>query len=310
MSLEVTHVHKSFGNVKAVHDVSLHVPPGMIYGLIGPNGAGKTTTMRMILTILLPDAGTITWNGQPVTRVASRSFGYLPEERGLYPQMGIRDELRFFAGLHGIRGRAVDQEIDAWIERLELTEHAHKKVEALSKGNAQKVQFLASLLHHPQLLVLDEPFSGLDPVNVRLLKQALLDLAQEGTAILFSTHRMEHVEELCSRLALIRHGEIILEGTVAEVRRSSGRRLLRLGFAAPSFAQDEIAPRVLRGFAELPPPQLTSAGWQVELPAGFDPARVLQAALSAGNITLFEVAAPSIEEVYVELMGGTANHAA
>ncbi|MBE3577298.1 MAG: ATP-binding cassette domain-containing protein [Limnochordales bacterium] len=277
----------------------------MIYGLIGPNGAGKTTTMRMIMTILNPDRGEITWKGQPVRKVASRYFGYLPEERGLYPNMTIREQLRFFAALHGISGPGVDREIDEWIARLDLTEHATKKVEELSKGNAQKVQFVAALLHHPELLILDEPFSGLDPVNVRLLKEALVSLATQGTTILFSTHRMEHVEELCQRMALIRGGQIVVEGTVDEVRRSTGRMLLRLQVDGGRDGTVEL----LRSFAELPAPRHTPAGWEVEVPAGFDPQQVLRQAVATGaTVTRFEVTPPSLEDVYITIMGGEAGN--
>lgn len=305
MGLAVKEVSKSFGDIAAVRKVSLDIPPGIVYGLIGPNGAGKTTTMRMIMTILNPDRGEITWNGQPVHKVASRHFGYLPEERGLYPNMTIRDQLRFFAALHGISGATVDREIDQWITRLDLTEHAGKKIEELSKGNAQKVQFVAALLHHPELLILDEPFSGLDPVNVRLLKSALLHLAAGGTTILLSTHRMEHVEELCQRLALIRGGGIVAEGTVDAVRRSTGRMFLRLQLDG----EGNRTAAFLRTFAGLPEPRQIPGGWELELPAGFDPQQVLRQALEAGTaITRFEVTPPSLEDVYISVMGGEAGN--
>lgn len=273
--LTIEEVSKSFGDLTAVNGVSLHVEPGTVYGLIGPNGAGKTTTMRMVMTILVPDRGQIRWNGRPVAEVAFRKFGYLPEERGLYPNMTIRDQLRFFAALHGMAGLAVDREIDRWIERLALGEHAAKKVEELSKGNAQKVQFIAALLHHPELLILDEPFSGLDPVNVHILKNTLLDLARNGTAILLSTHRMEHVEELCERMALIKGGSIVAEGTVTDVRRSTGRLRLRLA-AEPG----ERVAELLASFDELPPARSTPFGWEVQLPAAFRAQAVLERALA------------------------------
>ncbi|MBE3574019.1 MAG: ATP-binding cassette domain-containing protein [Firmicutes bacterium] len=296
MTLAVSSVAKSFGDVAAVRDVSFQVEPGTIFGLIGPNGAGKTTTMRMILRILDPDQGRITWEGQPVTDPVARRFGYLPEERGLYPRMTVRATLRFFANLHGAQGPQVDKEIGAWIEKVALDEHAGKKIEELSKGNAQKVQFVAALLHHPPLLILDEPFSGLDPVNVRVLRDALQSMAAQGTAIIFSSHQMEHVEELCDHLALIDHGRVIAHGSVREVRQASGQMFVRLRVQG----REE---QVFQRFPELSIIRRGEDFWEARLPQGFDARRILQAALETGEVERYSVEPPSLEQVYVDLVG-------
>ncbi|MDI7250053.1 MAG: ATP-binding cassette domain-containing protein [Bacillota bacterium] len=294
--LEVAGVGKSFGDVQAVKGISFQVPPGKILGLVGPNGAGKTTTMRMILNIIGPDRGRVLWQGRPVTLGVSRTFGYLPEERGLYPRMTVREELRFFAQLHGVAdGRQLDREIERWIDRVALTEHASKRVDELSKGNAQKVQFLVSLLHRPPLLVLDEPFAGLDPVNVRILKDVVRELAAGGTTVVFSSHRMDHVEELCDLVCLIDRGELRLEGTVDEVRQSTGEHLLRL----------EVPGHEEQVFSLFPELQVTHRGtyWEARIPRDFPTRRVLEEALRLGEVRRFEVAPPSLEDIYVHTVG-------
>ncbi|HEY8497829.1 MAG TPA: ATP-binding cassette domain-containing protein, partial [Limnochordales bacterium] len=230
MSLVLEGLVKRFGQVEALRGVSFTVPRGCVYGLIGPNGAGKTTTMRAILRIVEPDAGRITWEGTPVEELPLATFGYLPEERGLYPKMRVRDELRFFGELHGMRRSQLDEALESFARLLDMRDILDRRVEDLSKGNAQKVQFAAACLHRPAVLILDEPFEGLDPVNVRLFKRAVEHLRAEGATILFSSHRMEHVEALCDRLCLISGGRVLVEGSVEQVRRATGRRVLRLAW--------------------------------------------------------------------------------
>jgi len=295
--LELRGVRKRFGTVQAVDGMDITVQEGAIFGLIGPNGSGKTTTMRMILHILEPDEGSITWQGRPVRDVAAREFGYLPEERGLYPRMTVRDELRFFAALHGVSGPQLEHEIDVWLERL-MGDEAGKKVEDLSKGNSQKVQFLAAVLHRPSLLVLDEPFSGLDPVNVQMLKDAVLELQARGTTILFSSHRMDHVQELCTHLCLIKKGRILLQGSREEVLASSGRRFLRLTLADPG-SLDALIQRMpaLRGASR------SKGTLEAEVTGDLDPQEVLRQALEVGLVERFEVGPPTLEQIYIELVG-------
>ncbi len=219
-------VTKTFGKHNAVHDLSLQVPAGTIYGFIGPNGSGKTTTLRMIMHILHPDRGDIMVLGEKTVSAANNRVGYLPEERGLYRQMRVRDLLRFYAELKGLRrpGPA----IDAWLERLDLTDWADKKVSALSKGMSQKVQFIATVVARPQLVLLDEPFSGLDPVNGEVLREAVLQLKCEGTTVIFSTHDMAMAEKMCDFVFMIYRGKKVLDGTLAAIQQAYGADTVRV----------------------------------------------------------------------------------
>lgn len=215
MTLQIDRVSKQFGDFTAVDDLSFHVPKGEMFGLLGANGAGKTTTFRMILDILKPSAGTITWDGR---RVDHRIVGYLPEERGLYPKSPVRDQLVFLASLKGMRQAEAKRAVKTWLERLEIPQYETMRVEQLSKGNQQKIQLVAALLHNPELLILDEPFSGLDPVNVEILKREVLALRDAGTTIVFSSHRMEHVEELCQHIGILKGGRAVVSGDVPTIK--------------------------------------------------------------------------------------------
>ncbi len=228
MSLIVEHINKWFGQFQAIKDLSMKVEEGALFGFLGPNGAGKTTTMRMILDLIRPDSGQITWNGTPVREVARRSFGYLPEERGLYPRMEVAEQLLFLARLSGLSKQDALRALDEWLERFQITAYRHKKIEELSKGNQQKVQFLAAMLHDPTILIMDEPFSGLDPVNATVLKEAFLEMHRRGKTIIFSTHQLEQVEELCEDMVLINKGQVVVQGSVQEIKRQHGRNVARL----------------------------------------------------------------------------------
>jgi len=228
MSLQVEHINKWFGQFQAIKDLSMEVKEGALFGFLGPNGAGKTTTMRMILDLFRPDSGQITWNGIPVREVTRRSFGYLPEERGLYPRMEVEAQLLFLARLSGLSKQDALRALDEWLERFQITANRHKKIEELSKGNQQKVQFLAAMLHDPTILIMDEPFSGLDPVNATVLKEAFLEMHQRGKTIIFSTHQLEQVEELCEDMVLINKGQAVVQGSVQEIKRQHGRNVARL----------------------------------------------------------------------------------
>lgn len=215
MALQIERVTKQFGNFTAVDDLSFHVPKGEMFGLLGANGAGKTTTFRMILDILKPTEGQITWDGKAVDH---RLVGYLPEERGLYPKSQIREQLVFLASLKGMRSAEAKRAVKTWLERLEIPQYETMRVEQLSKGNQQKIQLIAALLHNPELVILDEPFSGLDPVNVEILKREVLALRDTGTTILFSSHRMEHVEELCQHVGILKAGRAVVSGDVPTIK--------------------------------------------------------------------------------------------
>jgi ABC-2 type transport system ATP-binding protein len=298
MALLVENINKSFSNVQVISDLSMEVLPGEIFGFLGPNGAGKTTTMRMILDILRPDTGQITWEGRPVSQVPRRFWGYLPEERGLYPKMMVEDQLIFLARLYGISRDLASKRLTQWLARFQIEDYRKKKVEELSKGNQQKIQVLAALLHDPEILIMDEPFSGLDPVNVSLLKEAFLELHQQGKTIIFSTHQMEQVEELCQNIVIINKGRMVVEGNVRAVKRSAGRRVLHLAMENDS----EI------GWLDLVPGVRVTKRRQdyveVQLASEVDPNRILQLALQrGGRITLFELADPSLTDIFIERVG-------
>ncbi len=302
MSLLVEQISKAFTNVQAVNNLSLEVRQGEIFGFLGPNGAGKTTTIRMILDIIRPDAGRITWNGVPVEEVPRRAWGYLPEERGLYPKMAVDEQLIFLARLYGMPKAKVERDLDEWLERFQITQNRKKKVEELSKGNQQKIQFLATVLHDPDILIMDEPFTGLDPVNVNLLKSAFLEMHRRGKTIIFSTHQMETVEELCEDIAIINTGEIVVSGPLKQVKRSSGRVLVRLALDNdPTMAWLDQIPGVIvtkrrQDYVEM------------ELKAGATPEMILQTALQkGGKVTRFELVEPSLNDIFIERVGGLPN---
>jgi ABC-2 type transport system ATP-binding protein len=231
VSLDIHQISKSFGEFTAVQDVSFSVEPGTIFGFLGTNGAGKTTTMRMILDIIRPDTGEVTWDGTPTRDLPRDTFGYLPEERGLYPRMVVEDQLMFLAQLYGADRKAVKAELDVWLARLHIEENRRKTVDQLSKGNQQKVQFLASVLHDPQILILDEPFSGLDPVNAEQMKQVFREMRDRGKTIIFSTHQLDDAQELSSDVAIIHRGGLVITGPVGAVRQSTGEHYVRIAVA-------------------------------------------------------------------------------
>ncbi|WP_114165892.1 ABC transporter ATP-binding protein [Exiguobacterium sp. TNDT2] len=234
MTLQIDRVSKQFGDFTAVDDLSFHVPKGEMFGLLGANGAGKTTTFRMILDILKPSDGTITWDGKHVDH---RIVGYLPEERGLYPKSPVRDQLVFLASLKGMRQAEAKRAVKSWLERLEIPQYETMRVEQLSKGNQQKIQLVAALLHNPELLILDEPFSGLDPVNVEILKREVLALRDTGTTIVFSSHRMEHVEELCQHIGILKGGRAVVSGDVPTIKARYAEPVLFIETDRPDVLQ-------------------------------------------------------------------------
>src|SRR5216110_1105282 len=241
-AIDIVGVTKRFAAHTAVRDLTLRVPTGSVYGLLGPNGAGKTTTIRMILNIIAPDSGKIYIFGRPSndTRITQR-LGYLPEERGLYRKMQVRRVLKFLAELKGVKAREADRRIDEWLERLSLKtpekDWGLAKIDELSRGMQQKVQFIGTLLHDPDLVIIDEPFSGLDPINAQALKDTVVELKERGKTVVFSTHVMENAERMCDAVCIIARGEKVLDGQVTEVRTSSGRRNVALALAGSSAGQ-------------------------------------------------------------------------
>lgn len=236
--LEVTDLVKTFGDYTAVDHVSFRIPDGKIMGLIGQNGAGKTTTFRLILDFLTQDQGEILWNDKPLGEKEYDIIGYLPEERGLYPKVTIQDQLIYFAELRGKTRKEIEPKIDFWMEKFQVKGKKTDKVKSLSKGNQQKVQLIATLIHEPKLIILDEPFSGLDPVNAELLKDGILELKAKGSCVIFSSHNMDNVEKICDHLIMLRNGKMVLDGKVHEIRESFGRTKI---FLESDLTQAEVA---------------------------------------------------------------------
>ncbi len=292
--LDVRDVAKSFGEVKAVDGVSFAIRAGTITGLLGRNGAGKTTTLRMVNGIFLPDRGAIeVLGGDPAA--ARDRIGYLPEERGLYRKMKVLELLLFLAEIKGRRPLWAKAPTESWLRRFELWEQRDARLEALSKGNQQKVQLIGALIHDPELLVLDEPMAGLDPVNVVLVRRLLLELKAEGRTILLSTHQMAEAEKLAEEIVLIHHGRVVLSGSLGEVRASSGRNIVSLAFDG-----DGVFLATLPGVAG---GQVDTNSAELTLVAGTEPQALLAAAMARLTIRRFEVVAPSLEQVFIERVG-------
>ncbi|HWP44543.1 MAG TPA: ATP-binding cassette domain-containing protein [Blastocatellia bacterium] len=290
--VEIQNVTKRFDEFVAVRDLSFEVRRGSIFGLLGPNGAGKTTTIRMIVNIFAPDSGSIRVLGEQVSTRTQQRIGYLPEERGLYKKMKVGEQLVFFASLKGVGSREASKRADEWLARLDLGDWRDKKSEELSKGMQQKVQFIAAVLHDPELLILDEPFSGLDPVSVNRLKGVIVDLKGRGKTIIFSTHQMEQVEQMCDDICLINHATKVLGGSLREVKGRFGRNTIILDYEGPnSFLGDDLIKRCNQfpNYSEM------------VLQDGADPQEVLRRAMAAGaRINRFELVEPTLNDIFIE----------
>jgi ABC-2 type transport system ATP-binding protein len=296
--VELAGVTKAYENKVAVRNLSLSIDAGQMFGLLGPNGAGKTSTIRMMMGITIPDSGSISLFGQPFDRMSLDRVGYLPEERGLYKKMKIIDQLVFFGQLHGLESQESRKRAIAWARRMDIEDSLQKKTEELSKGMQQKIQFIASLLHDPGLIVMDEPFSGLDPVNAALVERTLLELKAQGKAILFSTHRMDQVEKLCDNICLINDGEAVLAGNLREIKASYERNRVVVEFegSADFLNSDEIAEaKNYSGHAE------------IKLKEHGDAQKLLHEAAAVATIYRFELVEPSLEEIFIQTVGGKPN---
>lgn len=301
-TVELHNVTKTFGKHTAVDTLSLAVPQGTVYGFIGPNGSGKTTTLRMIMNILYPDSGLIQIFGEQLHKACTDRIGYMPEERGLYRKMKVRDLLQFYGELKS--GRKVNREVDLWLERLDLAEWANKKVETLSKGMSQKVQFIATVVSRPELIILDEPFTGLDPVNAEAIKDAVLELQDQGTTVIFSTHDMNVAEKMCDFIFMIFKGKKVLDGTLTSIQDKYGSDTIRIR------TDDGVAAlQNLRGVE-----RINDYGQVQELRMApdCDAQEVLAVIMARTRITSFDIVKPSLHEIFLRIAGPEArevNHA-
>lgn len=295
MGLLIHEVTKKYGEFAAVDRLSLDIPNGSMFGLLGGNGAGKTTTFRMVLGLLTPTSGTIAWNDQPLNYSVSHLVGYLPEERGLYPKLKVRDQLIYLGKLRGMNKNDILVKMEEWLERFRVPEYANKRVEELSKGNQQKIQFIAAVLHEPELLILDEPFSGLDPVNVELLKEAVVELNKQGMTIVFSSHRMEHVEELCDQLCILHKGKSVVQGGLREIKRSFGKKNV---IVKANFPLEDLKhlPGVVK-YKET----VEGAEFQVESEAIAQ--KIFDNLANRGFVYKFELEEPSLHDIFIEKVG-------
>ncbi|MBN2425397.1 MAG: ATP-binding cassette domain-containing protein [Calditrichaceae bacterium] len=293
--LEVENITKKFGDYVAVNSVSLKAEKGKILGVLGPNGAGKTTTIRMIMDIIAPDSGTITFNNGLSKESMKDRIGYLPEERGLYKKMKIDELLRFQGRLKSLSGKEADRRADMWLERMEITDWKKKKVEELSKGMQQKIQFIGTIFHNPDLLILDEPFGGLDPINANLIKDIILELKKQGAAILFSTHIMESAEKLCDEIILINKGELILSGPLSKVKEQFNKNNILLDYTGPDgFLNENAMIYKYNNYGN---------HVEIELNEHIKPQDFLKKIIDRVEIRKFELREPSLNDIFIEAVG-------
>ena len=292
--IELHNVTKAYSTKVAVQDVTLNVPAGTVFGLLGPNGAGKTSLIRMITHITMPDSGRILFNGEPLTEAHQARMGYMPEERGLYKKMPVYEQLLYLMQLRGMKTKAADEAIDKWLTRFELNSWRKRKTDELSKGMQQKIQFIATVAHNPPLLILDEPFSGLDPINAQLLEQVMLELKAQGTTVIFSTHRMEQVEEFCDRIALINNARIVLEDDVKAARHRYRKSIYTLE-SEHDFST--IAIPEMATVLERTPHRV-----KVQLPDGLKPAPLIAYLNERIELSRFELYLPSLRDIFIEVV--------
>ena len=305
-AIDIVNVTKRYAEHTAVRDLTLRVPTGSVYGLLGPNGAGKTTTIRMILNIIAPDSGAIHIFGRPSNdpKITER-LGYLPEERGLYRKMQVRRVLKFLAELKGVHGSEADKRIDDWLVRLSLKtpekDWGLAKIDELSRGMQQKVQFIGTLLHDPDLVILDEPFSGLDPINAQALKDTVVELKKRGKTVIFSTHLMDNAERLCDSVCIIARGEKVLDGSVTEVKEEHGQRNIAL--AVEGNGMQSVA-SILRDHSLVKRADDSNRFFEIEMAPGADPQTLLRRIIESGaSVQRFEMIQPSLHQIFLQKVG-------
>jgi ABC-2 type transport system ATP-binding protein len=287
--LQISQLNKTYGAQQALTDVNLFVPKGIIFGLLGPNGAGKTTLIRIVNQIIEQDSGTVEIEGKKLSPDDIRKIGYLPEERGLYKKMKVWDQLVYFSRLKGLSESEAKIQIKYWLEKLDIGSWRDKKIEDLSKGMAQKVQFISTIVHRPSLLILDEPFSGFDPVNAEIIKNEILELREKGTTVILSTHRMESVELLCDHVAMINQSRKILDGTIREVKKSFRPEVFKVAIT-----------QLNRDLPQEWIPKFSNDAWEVSLPlSGKSPNELLSEMMEYGEVILFKELIPSMEEIFI-----------
>lgn len=295
MTLSINGVTKMFGQHLAVDNLQLEIPNSGLFGFLGGNGAGKTTTFRMILGLLDPSAGSITWNGETINYEKSHLIGYLPEERGLYPKLKVKEQIIYLGRLRGMKKKDIIEELVSWLERFEIPHYIDKKVEELSKGNQQKIQFISAVIHRPELLILDEPFSGLDPINVEMMKDAVYELVKTGTSIVFSSHQMDHVEQMCENICILREGKAVVQGNLADIKQSFGKKNLNIYGDFPlDFLQTK--PGVIRY-------QERIGGCQLQIENESVAANIFAALQGKGFVRRFEVEEPTLNDIFIEKVG-------
>ena len=295
--VQVENISKNFGDFKAVDNVSFNIEKGAVYGLLGPNGAGKTTTIRMIMDIIAPDSGRITFSGNQQSGDFADQIGYLPEERGLYRKMKVKDVILFMAELRGMNRADAFNEIDRWLQKMNLTEWKNKKIEDLSKGMAQKIQFIATVIHRPELIILDEPFSGLDPINMTLLKDLMLELNADGATIILSTHIMEQAERLCEKICLINAGKIVLEGDLRAIKKSFGKNSVELEYSGDvDLIRNSRFVDGCNDFGQYVEVKLRSPEYHSAL--------LRELVESSVEISRFELMEPTLHEIFVQSVRG------
>lgn len=295
MTLEIKNVSKHFGNNVAVDDLNIEIPEGEIFGLLGGNGAGKTTTFRIILGLLTATEGNVLYNGKKIDYNVTDKIGYLPEERGLHPKLKVREQIQYLGKLKGLSGREVDKQLDYWLEKFEVPENKNKKIEKLSKGNQQKIQVIASIIHNPSLIILDEPFSGLDPINVEILKRSVIEMKDKGATIIFSTHRMEHVEELCENVCILNKGRSVVAGNIDQIKSDFGQKEIVIE-GDKDLAYIENMPGIL-SFKQV----RKRVTIKIEDESFAEP--IFNEVIKQGYVKRFEVKEPSMNDIFIAKVG-------
>lgn len=293
--LDLVNVNKQFHDVKAVTDLNLHLEKGEIYGLLGANGAGKTTTFRMILGLYDQTSGEITWNGQKFSESTNDLLGYLPEERALLQKLTVKDQVTYLALLKGLRENEIETELDKWLEKFNITEYKNKKIKELSKGNQQKIQFIAAVIHNPELIILDEPFTGLDPINLEMMKTEILNFKQQGKVIIFSSHRMEHIETLCDRLTILRKGHTVLQGNLKDIKKSYNARTILI--------RGDLEREYLEAIPHVTEVSRQQDDWCLRIDKKDYVSHIFNALKPEHKIEKFLVCEPSLNEIFIEKVG-------